>query len=73
MKDRTPIKLLFTKSVLLIVNHSLYSQTSFTTVEEITHQPKWTFFMPWAELVKKHNTIEEIKTLYDSPRVITKD
>ena len=53
MKDRTPIKLLFTKSVLLIVNHSLYSQTSFTTVEEITHQPKWTFFMPWAELVKK--------------------
>jgi len=47
--------------------------TKLPTAEELVEQPKWVFFMPWAELVKKHNSIEEIKTLYGSQRVITKD
>ncbi len=29
----------------------------------LNNQPRWTFFMPWAELVKKANTVEEINTI----------
>ena len=47
--------------------------TTLPTAKELAQQPRWTFFMPWAELVAKHNTIEEIKALYNSPRVITKE
>jgi mannan endo-1,4-beta-mannosidase len=36
-------------------------------------QPRWIFFMPWAELVKKSNTTEEIIQIYNDPRVITLD
>ena len=36
-------------------------------------QPRWVFFMPWAELVKESNTTEEIKELYKDARVITQD
>jgi len=31
------------------------------------------FFMPWAELVKKSNSINQIKILYDEPRIVTLD
>ena len=41
------------------------------TPEELTAQPKWTFFMSWAELTVKHNTLLQIKKLYGSPNVIT--
>ena len=41
------------------------------TLEELTAQPKWIFFMSWAELTVQHNTLSQIKKLYDSPRVIT--
>lgn len=47
--------------------------TKLPTAEELDQQPRWTFFMPWAELVSENNTVEEIKALYDSPRVITKN
>ncbi|MBD0778719.1 glycoside hydrolase [Maribacter sp. ANRC-HE7] len=36
-------------------------------------QPKWVFFMPWAELVKETNSVEEIQNIYNQPRVITRD
>jgi len=36
-------------------------------------QPRWVFFMPWAELVKESNTTEEIMEIYNNPRVITLD
>jgi mannan endo-1,4-beta-mannosidase len=39
----------------------------------LASQPRWIFFMPWAELVKKANTPEEIKAIYKDPRVITRD
>ncbi|AWW00772.1 glycoside hydrolase [Arcticibacterium luteifluviistationis] len=42
-------------------------------VEMLSTQPKWVFFMPWAELVKESNTQEEIKTLYKHPRIITRE
>jgi mannan endo-1,4-beta-mannosidase len=41
------------------------------TAEELKDQPKWTFFMSWAELTVKHNPLEQIKKLYESPNVIT--
>ncbi len=41
--------------------------------EMLNDQPRWTFFMPWAELVKSSNTPEEIKTLYKDTRIITLD
>jgi mannan endo-1,4-beta-mannosidase len=43
------------------------------TSEELIKQPKWTFFMSWAELTVIHNTIQQIKGLYNSPNVITLD
>jgi len=39
----------------------------------LASQPRWVFFMPWAELVKEANTTEAIQTLYHNPRVITLD
>ncbi len=41
--------------------------------EMLNNQPRWIFFMPWAELVKKANTVEEINALYNDPRIITLD
>ena len=41
--------------------------------ELLAAQPRWIYFMPWAELVKKANTNEEIKSVYNNPRVITRD
>ena len=41
------------------------------TLQELTAQPKWTFFMSWAELTVKHNTLLQIKELYESPNVVT--
>ena len=39
----------------------------------LASQPRWVFFMPWAELVKDANTTEAIQTLYNNPRIITLD
>lgn len=47
--------------------------TTLPTPKELEQQPRWIFFMPWAELVVKSNTVEEIKALYNSQRVLTKD
>jgi len=41
--------------------------------ETLIQQPRWIFFMPWAELVKEANTEDEIKALYHDPQVITLD
>jgi len=39
----------------------------------LASQPRWVFFMPWAELVKESNTVEEIIGIYNNPRVLTLD
>ena len=39
----------------------------------LASQPRWVFFMPWAELVKESNSTEEIIELYNDPRIITLD
>jgi mannan endo-1,4-beta-mannosidase len=39
----------------------------------LASQPRWVFFMPWAELVRESNSTEEIQSLYNDPRVITLD
>lgn len=41
--------------------------------EMLAAQPRWIFFMPWAELVKEANSPAEIQHLYDDPRVLTRD
>jgi len=41
--------------------------------EMLKDQPRWVFFMPWAELVKESNSIDDINNLYDDPRIITLD
>jgi mannan endo-1,4-beta-mannosidase len=43
------------------------------TSAELLTQPKWTFFMSWAELTVKYNTISQIKELYGSSNVVTLD
>ena len=39
----------------------------------LASQPKWTFFMGWAELTQQQNTNAEISGLYKSTNVITLD
>jgi mannan endo-1,4-beta-mannosidase len=43
------------------------------TPAELAAQPRWTFFMAWAELVYQGNTEQRIRELYLDPRVITLD
>jgi len=43
------------------------------TATNLKSQPKWTFFMSWAELTVKHNTKEAISGLYQESNVITLD
>ena len=43
------------------------------TVETFTEQPRWLWFMTWCDLVYKANSRDELKTLYNSDRVITLD
>lgn len=40
------------------------------SVKMLKEQPRWTFFMPWSELVKSSNTEKEIIKLYNDKRVI---
>jgi mannan endo-1,4-beta-mannosidase len=37
----------------------------------LKNQPRWTFFMPWAELVKEKNREKAIKRLYRNARILT--
>ncbi len=39
----------------------------------LASQPRWVFFMPWAELVQEENSTEEIQRIYNNPRVLTRD
>ena len=41
--------------------------------EILKAQPRWVFFMPWAELVKQSNTPEQIIEVYNESVVITRD
>ena len=43
------------------------------TAEELTFQPKWTFFMGWSELVFEKNSPAELQKLFSSPKAITLD
>jgi mannan endo-1,4-beta-mannosidase len=43
------------------------------TPAELAKQPRWVFFMPWAELVYEHNTEQAIRDLYSADRVLTRD
>jgi len=43
------------------------------TTEVLETQPRWVFFMPWAELVKESNSVEQINEVYDHPAVISRE
>lgn len=43
------------------------------TPEELAAQPRWAFFMCWAELVREKNAESAIRALYESDRVGTLD
>jgi mannan endo-1,4-beta-mannosidase len=43
------------------------------TAEMLAEQPRWVFFMSWAELVYKENSQDEIIRLYNSERIITRE
>ena len=43
------------------------------TPEVLQEQPRWTFFMPWAELVVDSNSTEEILNIYEAQQVLTRD
>jgi mannan endo-1,4-beta-mannosidase len=41
--------------------------------EILEKQTRYVFFMPWAELIYSSNSVDAIKALYNSPRVLTRD
>ena len=41
--------------------------------EVLSSQPRWVFFMPWAEMVKKSNSIEEVREVCEHPRVLSRE
>jgi mannan endo-1,4-beta-mannosidase len=41
------------------------------TADELAAQPRWTFFMAWAELVANANSVQQIQALYNAANVIT--
>ena len=49
------------------------------TADELTAQPRWTFFMAWAELVftddngNVTNTVQQITDVYNAANVVTRD
>jgi len=43
------------------------------TPQLLEKQTRYVFFMPWAELIYSSNSVDEIKALYNSPRVLTRD
>ncbi len=43
------------------------------SLETLVNQPRWTFVMPWAELVYEHNPNALINELYNNKRCITLD
>jgi len=47
------------------------------TADELAGQPRWTFFMAWAELVFSDNgnvtnTVQQIQDLYNAANVVTR-
>ena len=47
----------------------------FPTISELNEQPRWLFFMGWAEDVfkKEYNSQEEISQLYNASNILTRD
>lgn len=43
------------------------------TANELAAQPRWTFFMAWAELVDKENSKQKIRDLYNAANILTRD
>jgi mannan endo-1,4-beta-mannosidase len=43
------------------------------TASELVAQPRWVFFMGWAELVYESNSVEELRDLYSADNVLTLD
>lgn len=43
------------------------------SVSQLESQPAYVFFMAWAELVYSSNTEEQIRELYNAPRIVTLD
>jgi mannan endo-1,4-beta-mannosidase len=43
------------------------------TAQELRDQPRWVFFMGWAELVQEKNSLEAIRDVYGAANVLTRD
>lgn len=43
------------------------------TADVFNAQPRWTWFLAWNELLEKQNSEDEIKAIYNNPRVVTRD
>ncbi len=41
------------------------------TPEILEQQPMWSWFMIWSDFVDTHNTPEQIRNLYNFPKIIT--
>lgn len=39
----------------------------------LAQQPRWVFFMGWAELVQEKNSVKTIRNCYNDPRVLTRN
>lgn len=46
---------------------------SLPVPEELNTQPKWIWFMSWADLLERQNSKADILNLYNAPHVLTRD
>lgn len=43
------------------------------TPEILEKQPRWAYFMDWSEFIQQANPLSLVKSVYDDPRVLTRD
>jgi mannan endo-1,4-beta-mannosidase len=47
--------------------------TTLPSPDELTNQPRWTYFMGWSELVQQNNSSSAITAVYTASNVLTQD
>ena len=62
--------------MLSVANHkpiAIGEAALLPTPSQLAAQPRWTYFLGWAEFVQPNNTNEQIQAVYNDARVLTLD
>ena len=42
------------------------------SLDTLARQPRWTYFMVWSEFAEDHNTLDGLRTVFNSPHVLSR-